>query len=106
MAALATLLHEDVGFAMPPHPGVWHGRDQVVQGWIDGGFGTEGFGQLRCAVTQANGQPAVACYLRRPGDDAFRPLAIDVLTVAGDLVADITTFDGQLFARFGLPATL
>jgi RNA polymerase sigma-70 factor (ECF subfamily) len=104
VAALKALLHEDVGFSMPPAPGVWRGRDAVVQGWIDGGFGSEGFGRLRCAVTQANGQPAVACYVRRPGDDAFRPLAMDVLTVAGDVITDITTFDGSLFALFGLPA--
>jgi RNA polymerase sigma-70 factor (ECF subfamily) len=106
LAALTTLLHEDVNFSMPPHPGVWRGRDAVVQGWIDGGFGSEGFGELRCVVTHANGQPAVACYVRRPGGDAFRPLAIDVLTVAGDVVADITTFDGAVFELFGLPETL
>lgn len=105
LAALAALLHEDVSFSMPPHPGVWRGRDRVVQGCMDGGFGSESFGQLRCAVTQANGQPAVACYLRRAGDDAFRPLALDVLTVAGGMVTDIITFDGKLFALFGLPET-
>ena len=39
--ALKRLLSEDVRFSMPPHPGVWQGRDEVVQCWIDGGFGTE-----------------------------------------------------------------
>jgi RNA polymerase sigma-70 factor (ECF subfamily) len=105
-AALKTLLHEDVRFSMPPTPGVWQGRDRVVQGWVDGGFGSDDLGGLRCVVTLANGQPAVACYVRRPGDDAFRALSLDVLSVADDLVADIVTFDGQLLARFGLPETL
>ncbi len=106
VAALTTLLHKDVSASMLPQPGVWRGRDRVVQSWVDGGFGSMGFGQLRCAVTHANGQPAVAAYLRRAGDDAFRPLALDVLTVAGDMVTDVTTFDGPLFALFGLPETL
>ena len=41
---LAALMHEDVRFSMPPTPGVWTGRSTVVQGWIDGGFGSEAFG--------------------------------------------------------------
>ena len=61
---------------------------------------------MRCVLTRSNGQPAVACYVRKPGDDAFRPLAIDVLRLEDGLVADITTFDGGVFARFGLPASL
>src|SRR5262252_7947573 len=36
---LATVLHEDVRFTMPPQPGMWQGRERVVQCWIDGGFG-------------------------------------------------------------------
>lgn len=103
---LAALLHEDVRFSMPPQPGVWTGRQSVVQGWVDGGFGTESFGRMRCLLTRANGQPAVACYVRRPGDPAFRALAIDVLRVEEGLVADVVTFDGALVGHFGLPPTL
>ena len=78
---LAALMHEDVRFSMPPTPGVWTGRSTVVQSWIDGGFGSEAFGSMRCVVTRANGQPAVAAYVRKPGDAAYEPLAIDVLRV-------------------------
>ena len=103
---LAALLHEDVRFSMPPTPGVWSGRSTVVQGWIDGGFGSEAFGSLRCVVTRANGQPAIACYVRKPGDAVYAPLAIDVLRVQEEVVTEIVTFDGAVFEHFGLPATL
>jgi RNA polymerase sigma-70 factor (TIGR02960 family) len=104
--ALKRLLSEDVRFSMPPQPGVWEGRDAVVQSWVDGGFGSESFGSMRCVVTRANRQPAVACYVRRPGDDGYSPMAIDVLLIAGGEVAEIVTFDGALFGWFGLPETL
>jgi len=104
--ALKRLLSEDVRFSMPPQPGVWEGRDTVVQAWVDGGFGSEAFGSLRCVVTRANRQPAVACYARRPGEDGYFPLAIDVLRVADGAVAEIITFGGSVFGWFGLPATL
>ena len=78
----------------------------VVQSWVDGGFGTEPFGSMRCVVTRANRQPAVACYVRRPGDDAYTPLALDVLRIVGGAVADIVTFDGSVFGWFGLPEKL
>ena len=104
--ALKRLLSEDVRFSMPPQPGVWQGRDKVVQGWIDGGLGSEAFGSLRCVVTRANRQPAVACYVRPPGGGAYSPLAIDVLRIADGAVADIVTFDGSVFGWFGLPETL
>lgn len=106
VAGLAALLDRDVRFSMPPEPGVWTGRDEVVQGWVDGGFGSESFGRMRCLVTRANGQPAVAAYVRRPGDEAFVPLAIDVLRVRGGIVTEIVTFDRTVFGHFGLPATL
>src|SRR5918998_662288 len=103
---LAALMHEDVRFSMPPTPGVWTGRSTVVQGWIDGGFGSEAFGSMRCVVTRANGQPAVAGYVRKPGDAAYEPLAIDVLRVQDGVVTEIVTFDGAVFEQFDLPATL
>jgi RNA polymerase sigma-70 factor, ECF subfamily len=103
---LAALMHEDVRFSMPPTPGVWTGRSTVVQGWIDGGFGSEAFGSMRCVVTRANGQPAVAGYVRKPGDAAHEPLAIDVLRVRDGAVTEIVTFGGAVFEHFALPATL
>jgi RNA polymerase sigma-70 factor (ECF subfamily) len=103
---LAALMHEDVRFSMPPTPGVWTGRSTVVQGWIDGGFGSEAFGSMRCVVTRANGQPAVAGYVRKPGDAAYEPLAIDVLRVQDGIVTEIVTFGGAVFEHFDLPATL
>ncbi|WP_210491684.1 RNA polymerase subunit sigma-70 [Patulibacter sp. SYSU D01012] len=106
LQALLPVLHEDLRFSMPPQPGTWDGRDAVVQAWIDGGFGTEAFATLRCLVTACNRQPAVAAYVRAPGTDAFRPLALDVLRVEDGRVREIVTFDGALFGRLGLPATV
>jgi RNA polymerase sigma-70 factor (ECF subfamily) len=103
---IAEVLHEDVRFSMPPEPGSWQGRDRVVQSWIDGGFGTEAFGSLRCVVTRANRQPAVANYVKRPGDGAYAPLAIDVLRIQQGAVAEIVTFGREVFAAFGLPRSL
>jgi RNA polymerase sigma-70 factor (ECF subfamily) len=103
---LAALLHDDVRFTMPPQPGTWVGRDRVVGGWVEGGFGEGMFGSMRCVVTRANGQPAVACYVRRPGDDAYTPLALDVLRIEEGAVKDITTFDGALLGMFDLPPRL
>ena len=103
---LAATLHEDVRFSMPPQPGVWVGRERVVGSWVEGGFGSETFGAMRCVLTRANGQPAVACYVRRPGEDEFRPLALDVLRIEAGAIAEIVTFDGDVFGWFGLPATV
>lgn len=103
---LAALLHEDVRFSMPPTPGVWIGRSTVVQGWIDGGFGSAAFGSMRCVVTRANGQPAVAAYVRKPGDAVYEPLALDVLQVQDGVVTEIVTFGRTLFEHFDLPAML
>ena len=104
--ALKRLLSEDVRFSMPPQPDVFQGRDVVIDRWVSGGFGSEAFGSLRCVVTGANRQPAVACYARSPGNDHYSPLAIDVLRIADGAIAEIVTFDGSLFGWFGLPAKL
>jgi RNA polymerase sigma-70 factor (ECF subfamily) len=106
-AAVAALIREDATFTMPPDPQWWAGRDAMVAAWLEGGFGTEAIGEFRCTVTYANRQPAVANYVRKPGDTEFRPLAIDVLRIEDGMVADITAFTGDaMFAAFGLPPTL
>ncbi len=77
-----------------------------MQGWVDGGFGSDAFGSMRCVVTRANGQPAVAGYVRKPGDAAFQSMAIDVLRVRDGVVTEIVTFGSAVFERFDLPAAL
>jgi RNA polymerase sigma-70 factor (ECF subfamily) len=105
--ALAALLQHDVRFSMPPEPGVHVGRDEVVAGWVKGGFGAAWFGDFRCRLTQANGMPAVACYVRKPGAASFRPLAIDVLVIREGLIQEITTFPiASMVRAFDLPQEL
>src|ERR671925_101420 len=81
-------------------------REEVFQSWIDGGSGSEAFGSLRCLVPRANRQPAVANYVRKPGDEGYSPLALDVVRIVDGEVADIVTFDGSVFPWFGLPESL
>ena len=103
---LAALLREDLRFAMPPQPGVWVGRRQTVQGWVDAGFGRGEYTDWRCVTTTANGQPAVAAYLRRPGTATYEAIAMDVLRIEDGLIAEIITFDSDVFGWFGLPSQL
>ena len=70
---LAEVIGQDARFSMPPEPGVWIGRDAMIASWVEGGFGTEEFGRIRCLATRANMQPAVANYLRRPGEPTTGP---------------------------------
>jgi RNA polymerase sigma-70 factor (ECF subfamily) len=107
VAGLAALCREDVRFAMPPGAGVWTGRDAVVQGWRDGGFGSPSFGTARCRITRANRMPAVACYVRAPGEAQFRFLALDVLAIEGGLIVEVVAFPLRgLCNAFNLPETL
>jgi RNA polymerase sigma-70 factor (ECF subfamily) len=105
--AIAALLHEDLRFSMPPEPTRQVGRERIVRGWVEGGFGAEDFGDMRCLVTLANRLPAVAVYRRRPGAAHFRPMALDVLRIEGELIREVTTFDlDGVRESFGLPEEL
>ena len=104
--AFVEIMREDARFSMPPEPGLYVGREAIVASWKEGGFGTREFRDFRCLLTRANMQPAVACYLRRPGESEYRPLAIDVLRIEEGAVAEIVAFPGSLFPAFDLPPTL
>jgi RNA polymerase sigma-70 factor (ECF subfamily) len=91
---------------MPPAPEWWVGRDAVVASWVEGGFGSPSFGELRGVPTRANRQPALAAYVRRPGDSQYRAFAIDVLRVEDGLIADVIAFRPDVFPAFGLPPEL
>jgi RNA polymerase sigma-70 factor (ECF subfamily) len=105
--AIAMLLREDVRFSMPPESGTWVGRDVVVSGWVEGGFGSASFGDFRCVITRANRMPAVACYHRKPGASEYRAFALDVLKIEDGQIAEITAFDMRpILDALGLPPTL
>jgi RNA polymerase sigma-70 factor, ECF subfamily len=105
--ALAAMLAEDATFSMPPQPGHFRGRDHIVGLWVEGGFGTDRLGAFRCVPTHVNRQPAVACYVRRPGDETFSAFTLDVLRLVEGEIADVTTFHAATtFAPLGLPPVL
>ena len=103
---LGALLREDLRFAMPPQPGVWVGRDETIKGWVAGGFGRGDYADWKCRTTVANGQPAVAMYLRRRGASTYEAFSMDVLRIEDGLIAEIVTFDSDVFDWFRLPKQL
>ena len=105
--ALVELMREDARFSMPPEPGVYVGRETIVGFWMAGGaFDLDNFGHMRGVATRANLQPAVACYVRRPGESDHLPLALDVLRIEDGVVAEILTFESRHFPAFDLPPKL
>jgi RNA polymerase sigma-70 factor, ECF subfamily len=102
-AAVAALLREDVRVAFPPMPVWYDGRDAFATA-------SEKFalpGDYRLLPTGANGQPAIAAYLRSPGDTVYRALVIEVLRIEDGRIAEIIDFgDEGLFAPFGFALTL
>ncbi|MGH3023332.1 MAG: sigma-70 family RNA polymerase sigma factor [Gaiellaceae bacterium] len=105
-AAMVQLLREDALFAMPPAWEWWLGREAVVASWVRGGFGSDSWGRLRLVPTRANGRPAFANYIRRPGERDHRAMALDVLRIEDGLIAEVIAFGPDVFAAFGLPRTL
>src|ERR687897_2380376 len=106
--AIVGLLRADAFCAMPPDPSWWVGNWEIVNAWVQGGFGDDDWGTLRCVPTSTNQQPAVAAYLKRAGDTEYRPLALDVLRIEDGVVGEITVFslDEKLLEALGLPPTL
>jgi len=102
--AIHAMLADDAAFAMPPYPGWYRGREAIADSWLMPG---EPLTDLRYLPARANGQPAVAAYRRDPDTERFLPIALDVLTLRGRRIAEITAFRRtEVFARFGLPDAL
>ena len=103
VAAVIQLLREDAVFEMPPAVTWFTGQEPIgrfLQAWVL----TES-GRFQMIPVAANGQPALAAYLRGH-DGEYRAHSICVLTIAGSRIARVTAFnDPYLFAAFGLPQT-
>jgi RNA polymerase sigma-70 factor (ECF subfamily) len=88
---------------MPPMPSWYAGREAIAF-FLANHACRE---RWRHVATSANGQPAVGCYGWRPERQRYEALVLDVLTLDGDRIAAVTAFvTPEIFARFGLPATL
>jgi len=99
--AVMRLLREDAVFEMPPEA-TWFSGRELIGRFLAARVLTEP-GRFRMIPTAANGQPALATYLRGR-DGEYRAHSICVLTTAASRVTRVTSFnDASLFAIFGLP---
>ena len=95
---LVALLTEDVIVNMPPLPLEWHGRlavRQVLQAVLQPG--------RRLLPTRANRQPAFGLYLPDRYAPVLHAVGLLVLTLSGERIAAITSFERAALADFGLP---
>jgi RNA polymerase sigma-70 factor (ECF subfamily) len=127
--AFAAMLAEDATFAMPPLASWYSGRDAIA-GWATG-WPLSGAWRWRALRTTANGQQALGFYAWNAEEESYRPFALNVLSLRGRQVSDVTAFIARsaeprdrevferypdepldeakvddVFARFGLPARL
>jgi RNA polymerase sigma-70 factor (ECF subfamily) len=104
VAAVAALLTEDVTLAMPPRPEWYAGRDAVTAFLRKTPLHAPN--RWRVIPTTANGQPAIAQYLRDERG-TFTAHGIDVFTLDDGRISEFMAFlDASLFPRFGLPERL
>src|SRR5262249_17371790 len=94
-ASLA-LAAADIRITMPPRLWEYRGID-MVRPLMEQAFGPQALGEWRLLPTAANRLPAAASYLRERGATAYRPFKLDVLRVANGRIAEITTFNADLF---------
>ena len=100
--AVVAMLTEDATIAMPPTPTWYRGRDAMAAFYAARPMAA-GM-RWRHIPTRANGQLAVGCYLWDEQERAFEAHSLDVLTLRGDRIAEVTAFLGAGFLRdLGLP---
>ena len=119
--AMVAMLAEDAAWSMPPLASWFGGLEQVREFLARGPLSGEW--RWRHLPASANGQPAVAVYSWDEPAGAYLPFALDVMTLDGDRIRQITAFitrttelddfsrwpeaplgDALDFERFGLPA--
>jgi RNA polymerase sigma-70 factor (ECF subfamily) len=87
---VVSMLTEEAAWSMPPLASWFRGRDALRvflrKGPLSGAW------RWRRLPARANGQLAVAAYTWREDEGAFRPFALDVLTLDGDRISDVTAF--------------
>jgi RNA polymerase sigma-70 factor, ECF subfamily len=82
-------LTEDASFSMPPLSSWYHGDE--LASFLEVGP-LSGEWNWRHVPVQANGQPALAFYNWVDAERAYLPFALNVLTVRGEQISDVTAF--------------
>jgi RNA polymerase sigma-70 factor (ECF subfamily) len=101
---VVALLTDDVILAMPPLPLEYQGRELAARF-----LATVAFRQgrtFRLVPTRANGQVALAAYVRDPDTGNAHANGLLVLALEGGRIGVMTRFDAAVLPRFGLPLTL
>jgi RNA polymerase sigma-70 factor (ECF subfamily) len=102
---VVAMLTEDAMIEMPPTPIWFRGREAIAAfyaKWL-----LSGALRWRHVPTRANGQLAVGCYIWDAERDVYAAHVLDVLTLRGERIAEITAFvDPGVFRGFGLPDRL
>ncbi len=96
--AAVAIAAQDVRITMPPFPWHFDGPDAIRPLMAN----AASMGDWRLVPVSANRMPAAASYLRRPGDTQFRAFKLDVMRIEAGVIVEITTFNAELFAAFGL----
>jgi hypothetical protein len=96
------MLARDARYSMPPLPQWYRGRDEIRTFLASGPL----LCRWRFLPVTANGQHAFGTYLLDDATDQYVPGGLDILTIRGERVAEVTAFLTADFTRFGLPAKL
>jgi RNA polymerase sigma-70 factor, ECF subfamily len=88
--AFTSLLVADATFAMPPLRSWYTPRDTIAT-WARE-TSLSGAWRWRAILTRANAQPALAFYSFDEASGTHLPFALNILTLRGDLVSDVTAF--------------
>jgi RNA polymerase sigma-70 factor, ECF subfamily len=86
---VAAMLTEDAAWSMPPMS-TWFAGADLPQFMRVGPLSGEW--KWRNFAAKANGQPAVAAYCWHPGEGAYVGFGLNVLTLEGDRIREITSF--------------
>jgi len=100
--AVVAMLAEDARMTMPPMP-TWYGGREAVATFL-GDWPLNGEQRWRLVAARANGQLAFGHYIWDEETRSFLPHGLNVLTMDGAQVKEITAFlTPEAFPRFGLP---
>lgn len=90
VAAFAAMLTDDATFAMPPLS-TWYESRAGIATWA-ANAPLSGAWRWRTAYTRANGQPALGFYAWDEEAGAYLPFALNVLTLRGTEISNVTAF--------------